>query len=165
MKKEFKTSKKNRTSYIYYDANGKKVMELIPGENGVTEADIELLHSMDDAEIDEQRRYDYRVTANLHGFYEGEEDISDDRNKYLADDAPNPEEFCLAKEADKEYQSTLGKLSEAMNYLLPQQIELFKKVYLDKRTYTDIAKEEGVSEAAIRNRLKKMHEKLKKNFL
>ena len=139
-------------------------MELKPGENGVTEADIELLHSMDDEEFNEQRRYDYRITANLHGFYEGEEDISDDRNKYLIDDAPNPEEFLLDKEADDEYRSALNKLSEAMNCLLPQQRDLFKKAYLDKRTNTDIAKEKGVSEAAIRNRLRKMHEKLKKNF-
>jgi len=51
-----------------------------------------------------------------------------------------------------------------MECLLPQQKELFKKVYLDKRTNTDIAAEEGVTETAIRNRLKKIQEKLKKYF-
>jgi RNA polymerase sigma factor (sigma-70 family) len=56
----------------------------------------------------------------------------------------------------------LERLTKAMEYLTDKQKELFKKKYVDQRTNTDIANEEGVSEAAIRNRLKKMHSKLKK---
>jgi hypothetical protein len=55
MTRHLKTSNKNRTSYIYYNSEGAKIV-IIPGENGVTEADIELLHTMDDAEVDEQRQ-------------------------------------------------------------------------------------------------------------
>jgi DNA-directed RNA polymerase specialized sigma24 family protein len=50
-----------------------------------------------------------------------------------------------------------------MNSLQPRQRELFEKVYIQRRSYTSIAAEEGVTEAAIRNRLKKIHEKLKKS--
>jgi len=64
----------------------------------------------------------------------------------------------------KAHQALLNKLAVAMESLLPQQLELFKKVYVDKRSNTDIAAEEGVTEAAIRNRLKKIHEKLRKHF-
>lgn len=163
MKREYKTSQKNRTNYIYYTSEGTKIM-ITPGENGVTEADIELLHTMDDTEVDGQRRYDYRVPAHLDAYHDGESDAADDRNKYLADDSTNPEELCITNEEEQEHQAYLDKLAEAMACLLPQQKELFKKVYLDKRSNTDIAAEEGVTEAAIRNRLKKMNEKLRRYF-
>ena len=85
MKRAYKTSKKKRTNYIYYTAEGTKIV-ITPGEDGVTEADIELLHTMDDDEVDEQRRYDYRVTTHLDAYHDGEEEAANDRNKYLADD-------------------------------------------------------------------------------
>ena len=161
MSRNFKTSHKNRTNYIYYTAEGTKIV-IIPGENGVTEADIELLHSMDDIEVDEQRRYNYRVTTHLDAYNDGESEAANDRNKYLADDNTNPEKLYITNEEEQDHQTALDKLAEAMDCLLPQQKELFKKVYLDKRTNTDIAAEEGVTEAAIRNRLKKIHEKIRK---
>jgi len=163
MSRDFKTSQKNRTNYIYYTSEGTKIV-ITPGENGVTEADIELLHTMDDTEVDVQRRYDYRVTSHLDAYHDGENDAADDRNKYLADDRANPEALYITNEEEQEHQAYLDKLAAAMECLLPQQKELFKKVYLDKRTNTDIAAEEGVTEAAIRNRLKKIQEKLKKYF-
>ena len=67
MSKAYKTSQKKRTNYIYYPAEGGQIV-ITPGENGVTEADIELLHSIDDNEVDEQRRYNYRVTAHLDAY-------------------------------------------------------------------------------------------------
>lgn len=163
MSRNFKTSQKSRINYIYYTSEGTKIV-ITPGENGVTEADIELLHTMDDTEVDEQRRYDYRVPAHLDAYHDGENDAADDRNKYLADDSVNPEALYITNEEEQVHQAYLDKLAAAMECLLPQQKELFKKVYLDKRTNTDIAAEEGVTEAAIRNRLKKMQEKLKKYF-
>lgn len=51
MSRKFKTGKKNRTNYIYYAADGTQVV-LSPGENGGTEAEISLLHHMDDEEYD-----------------------------------------------------------------------------------------------------------------
>ena len=114
--------------------------------------------------MDVQRRYDYRVTSHLDAYHDGENDAADDRNKYLADDSVNPEALYITNEEEQVHQAYLDKLTAAMECLLPQQKELFKKVYLDKRSNTDIAAEEGVTEAAIRNRLKKMQEKLKKYF-
>lgn len=163
MSKAYKTSQKKRTNYIYYTAEGTKIT-ITPGEDGVTEAEIELLHSLDDIEVDEQRRYNYRIKAHLDAYHDGESEAATDRNKYLADERDNPEQLYIEAEDKVEHLYSLDKLAEAMECLLPQQKELFKKVYLDKRTNTDIAAEEGVTEAAIRNRLKKMHEKLRKYF-
>ena len=53
-------------------------------------------------------------------------------------------------------------LYSAMEILSPAQRELLEKVYFEERKITDIAREEGVSEAAIRNRLKKIYSRLKK---
>ncbi|MCX7749198.1 MAG: sigma-70 family RNA polymerase sigma factor [Clostridia bacterium] len=162
MTRKYKTNKKNRTNYIYYTIGGAKII-ITPGENGVTEAEIELLHMMDDSEVDEQRRIDYR-TSHLNAYFDGKDKEADDRNGYFVDNRANPESIFIRHEDEKEYQNCLDKLSEAMQTLLPQQKVLFKKVYLDKRTNTDIATEEGVTEAAIRNRLKKIHEKLRRFF-
>lgn len=161
MSRNFKTSKKNRTSYIYYAAEGTKI-SIIPGKEGVTEADIELLHSMDDSDVDEQRRYDYRVTTHLDAYHDSENAEVNDRNKYLADNKANPEKLYIKKEDDKKHQDFIDKLTKAKECLLPQQKELLKKIYFEKRSNTDIADEEGVTEAAIRNRLKKIHKKLLK---
>jgi RNA polymerase sigma factor (sigma-70 family) len=164
MSRQYKTSKKNRTNYIYYTAEGTKII-ITPGENGVTEADIELLHVMDDAEVDEQRRHDYRVSAHLDGYRDEEDEDAGDRNGYLADNSANPEATLISRKDEEAYEEKLLQLGEAMESLLPQQRVLFEKVYVKRRTNTDIAAEEGVTEAAIRNRLKKMHDKLRKFFL
>ncbi|MCR1953297.1 sigma-70 family RNA polymerase sigma factor [Clostridioides mangenotii] len=163
MSRACKTSQKKRTNYIYYTAEGTKIV-ITPGEDGVTEADIELLHTMDDEEVDEQRRYDYRVTTHLDAYHDGEEEAANDRNKYLADDTGNPEHLIVEAENEAEHKDMLDKLRKAMECLLPQQKDLFKKVYLERLSNTDIAAEEGVTEAAIRNRLKKLYERLRKNL-
>ena len=97
MSRAYKTSQKKRTNYIYYTAEGAKIV-ITPGEDGVTEADIQLLHEMDDAELDEQRRYNYRVTAHLDAYHDGDGDDATDRNKYLADNTVNPEQLMIQAE-------------------------------------------------------------------
>ena len=56
----------------------------------------------------------------------------------------------------------MARLYSGMEALSPSQRELVEKVYFEEREITDIAREEGVSEAAIRNRLKKIYSRLKK---
>ncbi|KPU44494.1 RNA polymerase sigma factor [Oxobacter pfennigii] len=163
MSRRYKTSKKNRTNYIYYTAEGAKSV-IAPDEDGVTEADIDLLHSMDDIEVNEQRRCDYRAAVHLDAYCGGEGEAADDRNKYLSDYSANPEQLYIEAEEEDEHMYALDRLTKAMECLSSQQKELFKKVYIEKRTNTNIAAEEGVTEAAIRSRLKKMYEKLRQYF-
>ncbi|ROR28130.1 RNA polymerase sigma factor (sigma-70 family) [Mobilisporobacter senegalensis] len=161
MSREYKTSKKKRTNYIYYTAEGTKIV-IVPGEDGVTEADIELLHSIDDCEVDEQRRYHYRVTTHLDAYHDGENEAANDRNKYLADESVNPEQILLEEENEDEHQELLSKLARAMEWLTLEEKELFKKKYVDNRTNVDMASEMGVSETTIRKRLKKLQGKIRK---
>lgn len=65
-------------------------------------------------------------------------------------------------EREAERREDMARLFSAMEALSPSQRELVKKVYFEERKITDIAREEGVSEAAIRNRLKKIYSRLKK---
>lgn len=156
MSRNYKTGQNSRTNYIYYGADGTKTV-LIPGENGVTETQIEILHAMDDTTLDAQRRYNYRTSIPI--------DEVIDNNPAVAGNIYSPDQVLLEQLEDQEYQNALERLKVAMGYLLPQQKELFKKKYVDKRSNTDIAAEEGVTEAAIRDRLKKMNKKIKKYFL
>lgn len=57
----FKTSKKNRTTYIYRSATGETI-EITPDEVG--EAWIALLHEEDDAMIDADRREQYHAPVH-----------------------------------------------------------------------------------------------------
>ena len=152
-----KTSKKNRTSYTYYDADGTKY-QIKPGEDGVTEVDIAMLHQMDDDEFNAERRENYHVPTYLEAAqYSDGTDIAD-HNKRLSDESANPEAVFFDAAAHAESNAAINAI---WNELLPQQRDLIVKKLL-KRSNVDIAAEEGVSEAAIRKRLKKIQDKFKK---
>lgn len=69
----------------------------------------------------------------------------------------------VADTADEvERREELARLMRAMEALSPAQRELVLKVYFEKVRITDIARAEGVTEAAIRNRLKKIYARLRK---
>lgn len=152
-----KTSKKNRDTYIYYGADGKKVVELIPGENGVTEALIAMLHQTDDEDFNSNRREDYLGPIHYQAYKDGEGDDAEDRNDYLADDSFNPEKALIDWFTTTERSAAF---KEIWDNLLPQQRDLIQKK-AKGRSNVDIAAQEGVSEAAIRNRLKKIQGKFK----
>lgn len=70
------------------------------------------------------------------------------------------EENDVAEQAIKKYESE--KLHEALEKLEPQQRWLIDQIYFEGKTKVEIASELGVGESAIRSRLKKIYEKLKK---
>lgn len=55
-------------------------------------------------------------------------------------------------------------LNKAISELLTQQQELLRRVFEDEEKVVDIAREQGVSITAIRDRLKKIYAKLRKNL-
>jgi len=159
MSRKFKTSQKKREDYIYYTAEGTRIV-ISPVEDGVTEALIETLHNYDDADVDEQRRYDYRVTAHLDAYHDGENEEASDRNKYLADDSYNPEHILVENEMESDHQELLNGLKEAMESLTEKEKKLFQDKFVDNLSNVAIAKEMGISETMVRKNLKKMYEKL-----
>lgn len=161
--RKFKTVDKNRTNYIYYTSEGTKVV-LNPEQDGIDETWITILHKLDDDQFDAERREEYHCPVHVDGYYIGNCDSAGERNQYLQDDTYNPLEQILISIANDEHNSLIEKLRIAVSELTDkQQSTIFKKFYLNM-TNVDIAAEEGVSETAIRNRLKKIYAALKKKL-
>ena len=155
---KFRTPKSNRTTYIYRDAYGRKIAELRPGENGITEAYINALHREDDDEQNAAKKDSYHKVFHYEQINGDGEDLQNDRQSALADYDADPEaQFFDALETAERS----GAIKAVWDSLQPQQRDLILKKLL-KRTNVDIAEEEGVTEAAIRNRLKKIQKKFEK---
>ena len=72
---------------------------------------------------------------------------------------PIAEEFSALFENDDR-----KALLDAFAQLLPSQRALLRKVYGARRSYADIARDEGVDRSAIRKRMERIHEVLKKSL-
>lgn len=155
----FKTPQKNRTTYKYYTATG-EVIELRPRDVG--RAWIEALHAEDDAVCDSDYK-ERRHTAFHYGAAPGSDDEGMDESKIacLADPDSDPLEHILENIDAQEHQEKLVNLGDAIQKLQPQQIDLIYQSFYAKRTNVDIAAEQGVTEAAIRNRLQKIYARLR----
>ena len=152
-KNKTSSSPEVRATYIYYDLSGKKLLELKPGKDGVTETDITMLHKADDNEFDAQRREDYHIPARYDAYTD---ENNDDKNSYISDNSTNPESILIRAKYRSDFKLMWEKL-------LPNQQELVIKK-LAGRSNTDIAAEDGVTEGAIRDRIRKIQKKFK-NFL
>ena len=166
--RKFKTSEDNRTNYIYYTAEGKKLV-IKPGMVGddgkaVTGEMITILHEMDDEQVDADRREDYHCLVHYQAYSDGEGDDADDRNPYLRDTAADPLEQMFTSIKEQEHSDKLGRLKAALPTLTDLQRDTIYKKFYRNMSNMDIAAEEGVSEAAIRNRLKKIFANLAKKI-
>ena len=146
----------NRIRYIYYDAEGKK-LTLTPGSDGVTEADITLLHAMDDEEFDNDRRHAGKRAFISMPSDSGDNDVYSSPLDGIADPGPGIPELL---ETNERYEM----LYKTIKTLEPQQRALLHAVYFQRRKITDIAAEQRVSHAAIIDRLKRICKKMKKTF-
>ena len=154
---KFRTKKSNRTTYIYRDEHGKAITVLRPGADGVTEADIAMLHRMDDDEHNAAKKDSYYGTLHYDQVLD-DDGLPDNPQKDLADESANPETMLFAA---LEAAERSGKFKAIWDELQPQQRDLVMKKLL-KRYNVDIAAEENVTEAAIRNRLAKIQKKFEK---
>ena len=96
--------------------------------------------------------------------HDGYGDDADDRNPYLEDDTYNPLQQILTSIANEERSVRMEKLKVALSELTDKQKDTVIKKFYRGMTNVQIAAEEGVSEAAIRNRLTKIYATLKKKI-
>jgi DNA-binding CsgD family transcriptional regulator len=152
---KFRTRKSARTTYIYRDTSGSVIATLIPGVDGVTEADIALLHRMDDEAINADKRDSYHGLLHL-------DDAGNEENspavleKDLADNSMSPGNLLFAAIDDAERTSAFSSVWDGLQ---PHQRELVKRK-IQGATNRQIAAEEGVHESSIHRRL----ETIKKKF-
>lgn len=81
-----------------------------------------------------------------------------DKSPMLMDTSVNIEADVIARADEK-------ALHIAIAQLLPQQQALVDKLYFQNMKIVEIARQDGVTEGAIRDRLRKIHNKLKKLLL
>lgn len=161
--RKFKTAEDNRTNYIYYFNDGSQCV-ITPGENGENITIIAKLHAMDDEEVDAERREEYYCPVHFDSYHDGNGDDADDRNPYLEDNTHNPLEQILHSIEEEERTVQMAKLKADIFELTDKQKGTIIKKFYRNMTNVDIAAEEGVSEAAIRNRLKKIYATLRKKI-
>ena len=122
----------------------------VSGETSEIEVNDDLGRTMEQMALDEfnlnrkeTRRHDYMSQLEENGHY-------------IADDS-DPLDDILKTERHEALMAAIEKLQ-------PQQKELLFRVYWNKERQKDIAAEEGVSEKAISNRMKRIINSLKKFF-
>ena len=96
-----------------------------------------------------------KMSDNKYKFCNQSLEKSLDNGFDVIDENQDVEEMAI-KQAEKD------AVLEAISQLEPQQQWLIKQLYFLGRTQVDVAKELGISKAAITNRLKKISEKIKK---
>lgn len=172
--RKFKTAEDNRTNYIYYFNDGTSYT-ITPGENGENATIISQLHGMDDDEFDAQRRENYRTQMHFGDECEWlqratNSAVSHDKRNLPRMDASCMEEWqaesnplarILTSIANEERSLQIEKLKIALSELTDKQKDTIIKKFYRNMSNVDIAAEEGVSEAAIRNRLKKIYATLR----
>ena len=161
--RKFKTAEDNRTNFIYFFNDGTSYT-ITPGENGENATIIAQLHAMDDEQGDADRREDYHCPVHYQAYSDGEGEDADDRNPYLCDTAAAPLEQMLASINEQEHSDKLDRLKAALTTLTDLQRDTIYKKFYRNMSNVDIAAGEGVSEAAIRNRLKKIFANLAKKI-
>ena len=60
------------------------------------------------------------------------------------------------------FREDMGQLTRALDMLSPEQRELVLKVYFKGMRIVDIARKEGGGESAVRDRIRRIHKKMKK---
>ena len=158
---KFRTKKSERTVYKYTGACGNTV-ELQPGTDGITEAWISLLHELDDAEINENKKDEYYDVIRLDGA------VSADQQGYLADHSTNPESVLLEDNTARAlaFEQVYTALDDDQRQLVdalekspdekPQR-KSRRKTIVRVSNYA-LANELGVSEGTLRYRKKKLQE-------
>lgn len=158
LEKRYITNQRKRGVYIYRGDNQPPVT-ITPGENGVTEVDIEIVHKMDDEEIRAWNRYIRKTNHYIDDFVS---ESASEHNSLLVDKGSDPFEEIIEIEDSKEKQELIEQLYDAMQHLTEKQLRTIQKKFFENRTNVDIVAEEGVTEAAIRNRLTKIYRRLGK---
>ena len=184
-----KTPQKERSTYTYVerykDENGQWHTErftMCPGENGLTEIDIKRLHAADDAEI-------YNNIKNLRRPVEAwEKPLIEEWKRQHPDEEP-PKRWCVSIEAasesddgenygdkasilselayiDEETVSpTVERLREIIAGCTPLQQATNQKVVIEGIPMSTVAKQEGISETAIRHRMDKIYALIAKDAI
>lgn len=175
-----KTPLKERGTYTYRFADG-TVSKITADKDGATTVDIKSLHALDDSEV-----Y-YNIKNGRPQLSDKEKlAIKDWQDEHLGEEVPKNWNLSInslmqadGDSADKsrvmlematalcvdEPSSEISLLRDFINTLPDSQQELYRLKYIEEYSQTEIAEMLGVSNMAITNRVKRLEETIKNNFL
>lgn len=169
-----KTSSKQRTTYTYIDAEGNRIV-LRPGENGVTEVHIKMLHSMDDAEV-----YNNIKNAKPEPSEAEKQQMREWEDQHPGEKAPRNWNLSLdASLTDEDDSATLGDVVaapektdspevERLRQIVTTMTERQKQVYqfhlLEGFSVKETAAILGMSSPAVTKHKQRIIEIIKENF-
>lgn len=186
-----KTSQGERMNYKYEDANG-NIYVIEPGEDGITEADIKLLHSLDDAEVynnhknwkpnrtkeekEKIKEYKKRFIENFkeeYGYEPSYELIQDNidekfpRNYNLSLDAElvNSDKSALENKIVKEQEFEWSEeVENVLDTLTEKQRMAIEEHFANGLKKQEVAKLLGISNAAVTKLFTRAFENIKKHY-
>lgn len=138
------------TKFTYYMATEKIVIRA--GENGVTEEWIHTLKEIHRVERNGIRREQMNSSLDAIG------ELVGDKSLDLSCQEPSLEEIYLRKE---EHSILRERMRAALECLSLEQKELLIMVRLRGKSISSIARERGLHESSIRERLKRIEKKLR----
>jgi RNA polymerase sigma factor (sigma-70 family) len=154
MSRKFQTPKNQRESYRYYDADGKKLLELVPGENGVTEAFIATLHNFDDDEWRQQHE-DTRNDLKCHSAPNASFEELEENASWIGGTYDDPQATAESSERFKYIKKALDKLPE-------KQRDAFIAVKCQGYKQKEWANLQGTTESNVALLIKNARKNLKK---
>lgn len=175
-----KTPLKERGIYTYRFADG-TVSKITPDKDGATTVDIKSLHAIDDSEVyynikngrpplsDEEKL----AIKDWQDKHSGEEvqknwNLSIDSLMQVDGDSADKSRIMLEMATAlcmDEPSSEILLLLDFIDTLPDSQQELYRLKYIEEYSQTEIAEILGVSNMAITNRVKRLEETIKNNFL
>ena len=180
-----KTRQDRRETYRYEvcwdDGNGgyiRELVELKPGEDGVTEAWIKTLHSLDDHEVymncknarppmtDEQKK-EKREWEEAHP----EEKYMKNWNlslNYLSSDEDSQDKSSVMKDSsyslDEDIPADVQRLREVVETMTDKQKQVYTLHVLEGCSFTEIAKHMQTSVPNVTKHFEKAKDHIRKNF-
>lgn len=188
-----KTPQNDRAIYRYHSTNG-EVITLVPGEDGVTELDIKMLHALDDSEV-------YYNNKNLRPDRTAEEKETikkwkqDYIQKFKEDYGYEPHKDDVDYVANEKFprnynlsidtgevdfdKSELGfmsasyynedfdwsdNLKKAMNEMTDKQKQVIKFMFVDGLKQNEVAEQLGISPAAVNKHFNKAKKIIEKHL-
>lgn len=154
---------KDTTSYTYESVDGSK-RTIRVGEDGVTEEMILFLKTNDNEMSLQDRRQEKHASYEFRNAMERFYCSPDPEVLCPLDQIPDPAadiaRILFPEETDDP--QMIEKLRMAIEKLTAQQKELVDALYHTRKTMADIAREQNVTHGAIRDRRRKILERLKK---
>jgi DNA-directed RNA polymerase specialized sigma24 family protein len=139
--------RKDNASYTYWQDDGTEVT-LVAGQDGVTEewiARLKVWHREERSSM----RHGEDLVVSLEALCEE----MDDHSEVLKDMSGDPAERMVVR---IEWEMQRKMLRQILKQLTPGQMKLLIQITVRGESFASIAREEGVSEAAVRKRLKKI---------